>query len=127
MPIEVSELKTKSGHPILRANFISEVTVADARRYHSELVPGARYDGFGHLICGNITGVSGDVKKVLASQKADPKNPTPIAIILSSALARMAAGLAMRLTDNGNSETFKNETEALDWLDARMTDYLKKR
>lgn len=127
MPIAMTELKTKSGHPVLRADFISEVTVADAKGYHSQLVPGARYDGFGHLICGNITGVSSEVKKVLASQKADAKNPTPIAIILSSALARMAAGLAMRLTDNSNSETFKNEEEALAWLDARMIDYLKKR
>lgn len=127
MPIEVSELRTRSGHPILRANFISEVTVADARGYHSQLVPGARFDGYGHLITGNITGVSGEVKKVLSSQKADPKNPTPIAVILSSALARMAAGLAMRLTDNGNSESFKNEEEALAWLDGRMVEYLKKR
>ncbi len=43
------------------------------------------------------------------------------------ALARMAAGLAMRLTDKGNSESFKNEAEALAWLDGRMTEYLKKR
>lgn len=90
-------------------------------------MPGARFDGYGHLITGNITGVSSEVKKVLANQKADPKNPTPIAVILSSALARMAAGLAMRLTDNGNSESFKNEAEALAWLDGRMTEYLKKR
>jgi hypothetical protein len=127
MPIELSELKTKSGHPILRANFISEVTVADARGYHAQLVPGARYDGYGHVVTGNITGVSGEVKKVLSSQKADPKNPTPVAVILSSALARMAAGLAMRLTDNGNSESFKSEEEALAWLDGRMVEYLKKR
>ena len=127
MPIALTELKTKSGHPIVRADFISEVTVADARAYHAELVPGARYEGYGHLICGNITGVSSEVKKVFASQKADPKNPSPIAIILSSALARMAAGLAMRLTDNSNSESFKNEEEALEWLDGRMTEYLKKR
>ena len=127
MPIEVSELKTKSGHPVLRAEFISEVTVADARGYHAQLVPGARYEGYGHLICGNITGVSSEVKKVFASQKADPDNPSPIAIILSSALARMAAGLTMRLTDNSNSDAFKTEAEALEWLDARMTEYLKKR
>jgi hypothetical protein len=127
MPIEVNELKSKSGHPVLRAEFISEVTVADARGYHAQLVPGARYEGYGHPICGNVTGVSSEVKKVFASQKADPNNPSPIAIILSSALARMAAGLTMRLTDNSNSEAFKSETEALEWLDGRMTDYLKRR
>ena len=58
------------------------------------LFPGAKYDGFGHLVTGNVTGVSGDVKKVLASQKPDPRNPPPVAVILDSALARMAAGLA---------------------------------
>ncbi len=126
MPIEVAELMTRSGHPVLRAEFISEVTVADARGYHSELVPGARYAGYGHLVCGNVTGVSSEVKKVFASQKADPDNPSPIAIILSSALARMAAGLTMRLTDNTNSEAFKDEVEALEWLDGRMTRYLEK-
>ncbi len=123
MAIELKELKTKSGHPVLRANFIKEVTVSDAQRYHEQLLPGAQYEGFGHLIVGNITGVSGDVKKVLSSSKPDPRNPPPIAVLLESALARMAAGLAMRLTENGNSDSFKTEAQALEWLDARMTEF----
>jgi hypothetical protein len=126
VPIEVSERKTKSGHPVLRANFIKEVTVADAQRYHASLLPGAQYEGWGHLIDGNISGVSGEVKKVLASQKPDPRNPPPIAILLESALARMAAGLAMRITENNNTEFFKLEVDALDWLDARMTEFARK-
>lgn len=127
MAIELSELKTKSGHPVLRASFVAEVTVADAQGYHAKLVPGAKYDGWGHLVVGHITGVSSEVKKVLASQKADPRNPVPVALILTSALARMAAALAMRLSDNSNSDSFKNEEEGLAWLDGRMAEFLRKR
>lgn len=126
VPIELKELKTKSGHPVLRANFVKEVTVADAQAYHSQLVPGAKYDQFGHLVVGNITGVSGDVKKVLASQKPDPNNPPPIAVVLDSALARMAAGLAMRLSENDNSDSFKTEADGLAWLDQKMTEFARK-
>jgi hypothetical protein len=126
VPIEVQELKTKSGHPVLRAMFIKEVSVADAEKYHSSLIPGAHYDGWGHLVVGNVTGVSSEVKKVLSRQKPDPRNPPPIAIILDSALARMAASLAMRLTENGNSDYFKTEPEALAWLDERMKEYARK-
>lgn len=126
MPIEVSEEKTKSGHPILRANFVKEVTVADAEGYHHKLLPGATYDGWGHLVTGNVTGVSSEVKKVLSRQKPDPRNPPPIAIILDSALARMAASLAMRITENGNSEYFRTEEEALEWLEQRMTEFVRK-
>ncbi len=127
MPIDLKELKTKSGHPVLRANFVKEITVAEARQYHALLVPGAQYDGFGHLVTGNVTGVSGDVKKVLASQKPDPRNPPPVAVILDSALARMAAGLAMRLSENDNTDAFKTEQDALDWLDGRMAEYQRKK
>lgn len=127
VPIDTKELKTKSGHPILRASFIKEVTVADAQGYHASLIPGAKYDGYGHLIVGNITGVSADVKKVLASQKPDPHNPPPIAIILDSALARMVAGLALRLSENDNTDSFKTEQDALAWLDVKMTEFEKKK
>ena len=77
VPIDVSETKTKSGHPIVRTNFITEVTVADARAYHQKVLPGGTYDGYGHLAVGNVTGVSNEVKKVLGSQKPDPRNPPP--------------------------------------------------
>ncbi len=126
MPIETRELKTASGHPVLRSNFVGDITVAQARGYHEQLVPGARYDGFGHLVVGAISGVSGDVKKVLASRAPDPKNPPPVAIVLDSALARMAAGLAMRLSSNENTEFFKLEPDALAWLDGRMAEFVRK-
>lgn len=126
MPIDVKETKTKSGHPVLRATFITEVTVMEAKAYHASLIPGGKYDGFGHLILGNVTGVSSDVRKVLASQKPDPRNPPPIALILESALARMAAGLATRLSENDNSDSFKNEQQAMEWLDTRMIAFVAK-
>lgn len=127
VPIDVSETKTKSGHPIVRTNFITEVTVADARAYHQKVLPGGTYDGYGHLAVGNVTGVSNEVKKVLGSQKPDPRNPPPVAIILSSALARMAASLTMRVTGNSNTDFFRNEDEALEWLDVRMAEFSRKR
>lgn len=128
MPIKVDELKTRSGHPIVRATFIKEITVPEAQAYHRDLKPGAKYDGWGHLVLGNVTGVSSDVRKVLASQvPEDVTNPPPVAVVLESALARMAAGLAMRLSDNNNTDSFKNEQEALAWLDGRMTEFLRKR
>lgn len=127
VPIEVSETKTKSGHLIVRTNFITEVTVADAQGYHQKVLPGGKYDGYGHLVVGNVTGVSSEVKKILGSQKPDPHNPPPVAVIFSSALARMAASLTMRVTGNTNTESFKNEDEALAWLDGRMAEFIRKR
>lgn len=126
MPIETRELKTKSGHDVLRATFIHEVTVQDARRYLELIVPGAKYDGWGHLVVGNITGVSGDVKKVLGAQKPDPVNPPPVATVFESALARMVAGLALRLSENNNTDSFKSEDEGLAWLDERMAEFKRK-
>ena len=114
-------------YKMLRANFIKEVTVADAEGYHATLLPGAAHDGWGHLIVGNVTGVSGEVKKVLSSSKTDARNPPPVALILTSALARMAANLTMRVTNNDNSESFKSEAEGLAWLDGRMAQFEAKR
>ncbi len=127
MPIEVNEAKTKSGHPVVRTNFITEVTVADAQGYIQKVMPGGKYDGFGHLVVGNVTGVSSEVKKVLGSQKPDPRNPPPVAVILSSALARMAASLTLRVTGNHNTDSFRNEEEALQWLDGRMAEFIRKK
>ena len=76
---------------------------------------------------GNVTGVSGEVKKVLSSSKTDARNPPPVALILTSALARMAANLTMRVTNNDNSESFKSEAEGLAWLDVRMAQFEAKR
>ncbi len=127
MPIELTETKTKSGHPVVRTNFITEVTPADARTYFAKVTPGGNYDGWGHLVVGNVTGVSSEVKKLLASRKTDPKNPPPVAVVLASALARMAASLTMRLTDNHNTDSFKTEEEGLLWLDERMAEFNRKR
>jgi hypothetical protein len=126
VPIELSETKTKSGHPVVRTNFITEVTVADAQKYFAKVTPGGDYDGWGHLVVGNVTGVSSEVKKILGSRKS-PGNPPPVAVVLTSALARMAASLTMRLTDNHNTDSFKTEEEGLLWLDGRMAEFLRKR
>jgi hypothetical protein len=39
----------------------------------------------------------------------------------------MAAALTMRLTNNDNTDSFKSEDEALEWLDGRMAAFLAKR
>ena len=56
VPIELSETKTRSGHPVIRTNFITEVTVADVQQYLPKVSPGGQYEAFGHLIVGNVTG-----------------------------------------------------------------------
>ncbi|MFO0599925.1 MAG: hypothetical protein U0228_31740 [Myxococcaceae bacterium] len=128
VPIDVSELKTKSGHPIVRAHFAGEVTVDEARRYHALIATGGKYDDWGHLATGNITGVSSEVRKVLQAQSPpDPNNPPPVAVVLTSAVVRMAAALTMRLSNNTNTDSFKTEADALAWLDGRMTEYLAKK
>ncbi|MBL8938709.1 MAG: hypothetical protein JNM69_29380 [Archangium sp.] len=58
MPIETSELKTRSGHLVLRVVFSGDVTVAQAKAYHSSVLPGAQYGLHGHLALGNVTGLS---------------------------------------------------------------------
>jgi hypothetical protein len=126
MPIDISELTTRAGHPVLKAIFAGDVTVADAQRYHSQLLPGQRYEFVGHLIVGKVSGVSADVKRVLSSAKADPNNPPPVAIVLSSAIARMVAGLVMRTGNNENTDFFATEADALEWLDQRVAAYLSK-
>lgn len=111
---------------MLRADFIREVTMADAERYHRLILPGGEHVGVGHLVVGNITGVASDVRKKLESERPDPRNPPPIAVVLDSALARMAASLALRLSENPNTAFFKNEPAALEWLDERMGEFTRK-
>ncbi|MEW5741863.1 MAG: hypothetical protein AB1938_23310 [Myxococcota bacterium] len=127
MPIDTKELRTRGGHAVLRAEFSGEVTVEDAKRYHSSVIPGGPYQHHGHLVLGNVSGVSSEVKKVLGSVKPDPDNPVPVAMLFSSALVRMTAGLVMRLTGNLNSETFKTEEDALAWLDGKLAQYHARR
>lgn len=124
MPIEVSEMQTHSGYRIVRAEFVDEVTVDEAHRYHSSLLPGARYEGWGHLIVGNVSRVSLEVREIMASQKPELHNPPPVALVLESAFARVAAGLALRFAENPNANSFKNEAAALRWLDTKMAHFV---
>jgi hypothetical protein len=127
MPIETSEVLTRSGYPVLRAVFSGEVSVDDAKRYHGSITPGGRYEWYGHLVLVNVAGVSAEVKKVLGSARPDPTNPVPVALVMVSALTRMTANLVMRMSGNDNNEAFKDEAGALAWLDARMAVFLAKR
>lgn len=108
---------------MLRASFVSEVTVLEAQGYQNHVLPGGKYDACGHLVVGNITGVSNDVRRVLADQQTNPDNPAPVAVVLESALARMAAGLVMRLANNSNTDFFKTEDDALEWLELKLINY----
>jgi hypothetical protein len=126
MPIGLSELTTPSGHPVLKAVFSGDITVPEAQAYHAQLLPGQRYHFVGHLVVGQIRGVSADVKKVLSSYKADQVNPPPVAIVLGSAILSLVAGLVTRTTGNENTEYFSDEKAALEWLDERVAVFLKK-
>lgn len=126
VPIELTELKTKNGHPALRVNFEGDVTPNEARGFMAKATRGGQYFGYGHLVVGNIAGLSADVRKVLTSEKTKPTNPPPVAIVLLSAMTRMVASLAMRLTENVNTEDFKNEADAKPWLDERMDVFIAK-
>lgn len=124
MPIEVSETQTHCGYRVVRAQFVDEVTVGEAHRYHASLLPGAKYEGWGHLIVGEVTQVSLEVREILSSQKPSANNPPPVALVLQSPFARVAAGLALRFAENPNAESFKNEASALRWLDTKMAHFV---
>lgn len=119
MPIELTELTTRSGHRVLRTHFVTEVTLGDVDRYQQQTPPG-KYDEWGYLVTGNLTSVSSEVKKKLSSRKR-ASSPMPVAIVLDSALMRMAASLVARATGTAESETFKSEADALAWLDGQLT------
>ncbi len=127
MPITTEVITSRSGHPVLRAVFSGTVTVEEARAYHSSLLSGAPYDHYGHLVVGNVTGISKEVREVLSSAKADPRNPIPVALVIESPLMRMMANLVQRVGTNENTEFFKEESKGLDWLDGALTRYHAKR
>ena len=127
MPIASTELKSASGHAVLRSVYQEPITVADAEKFIASVRDGAPYRHHGHLIVGQLTSVSGEVRKVLTSEKADPANPPPVAMVMQSALIRMISSLAMRGGGNENLEFFKDEASALTWLDAQMATYEAKR
>jgi len=127
MPILSTETKSPGGYAVLRSVYQEPITVADAEKFIASVRDGAPYRHHGHLIVGQLSSVNGEVRKVLSSEKADPTNPPPVAMVMGSALVRMVASLAMRAGSNENLEFFKDEPSALQWLDARMAAYEAKR
>lgn len=115
MPILLSEVQTPQGRTVARAEFVTEVTVQDARRFLEQTGIGTRYEKLPFLVVGNVSGVSSEVKKALANPHRLEK-PMPVAVVLNSALARMVASLMLRGNDH-SSAYFKNEADALAWLD----------
>lgn len=115
MPILLSEVQTPKGRTVARSEFVSEVTVDDARRFLETTGAGTHYEKLPFLVVGNVSGISSDVKKALVNPNPIA-NPMPVAIVLNSAIARMVASLMLRNNEH-KSAYFKNETEALAWLD----------
>lgn len=126
VPIELSELKTRAGHPVLRVNFEGEVSVLEAEAFLVKVSRGGPMFGHGILVVGNISGLTAQVRKVLTSEKSRPTNPPPVAIMVLSAMTRMVAGLAMRLSQNENTDFFNSEPEAMTWLEGRMETFIAK-
>jgi len=126
MPIISTELKTQSGYAVLRSVYQEPITVADAEKFMASVKRGAPYEHHGQLILGQVAGVSGEVRKVLSSEKADPVNPQPVAMVMRSMVVRAVAALVARAS-GATVEFFKDEAEALQWLDPRMRTYEAKR
>jgi hypothetical protein len=127
VPILTSELRTRSGYLVLKSTYSEPITVSDAEKFLKLCADGATYRHAGHLVVGKLTAVSGEARRVLESQAADPTNPPPVALVMSSAIMRMVASLAMRAGRNDNGEFFPDEQHALDWLDERMKVYETRR
>jgi len=126
--ITTSELRTASGHPVLRSVYEGDITPEDARRFIEKVKPGAPYHLHGHLVLGRVLDVSSEVRKILGSEKPpDPDNPPPVALVIPSALMRMAVSLVMRASGNSNTDFFKDEASALLFLDRAMPEFERKR
>ncbi len=121
-------IRTASGHAVLQSTYSGDITFEEAKRFLDSVKPGSPYDHHGHLVLGNILDVSNDVRKVLSAQKPqNPDNPVPIALVVPSALMRMIASLAMRASENPNTDFFKDEASAMLFLDRAMAEYERKR
>lgn len=127
MPIQTSEITTKAGHRVLRSDYVEPVTVPDAEGFMRLVAVGGPHEHSGHLVVGKLTALTGEVRRVLESQQANPTNPPPVAFVISSAVLRMVASLAMRGGGNQNGEFFPNEAAASVWLDGRMAVYAQRR
>lgn len=120
MPIHVTEVRTQSGAKVLRTEFVHEVTLSEAQKYIREYGAASAYADSPFLVVGNVTGLSSDVRKVL--QPTDIQLKAPVAVVVSSAIARMLASLMLRASGgNELSEFFKVEPEALEWIDSMLT------
>lgn len=126
--ITLSVVRTATGHPVLRSVYEGEITVAEAKRFLEQVLPGGQYMHHGHLVLGKMLDVSSEVRKVLGSQApTDLSNPVPVALVVPSALLRMVVSLVMRASKNNNSDFFKDEAAAMLFLDQAMTEYERKR
>ena len=119
MPIHVSEVRTANGAKVLRTEFVHEVTLSEAQKYIREYGAASPHADSPFLVVGNVTGLGADVRKVL--QPTDIQLKAPVAVVVSSAIARMLASLMLRASGgNDLSEFFKTETEALPWIDEML-------
>jgi hypothetical protein len=126
VPIDFAEVTTAGGFRVVRSVYNGEVSVRDAEAFMNAIKPGSALEHCGHLVLGNVTSVSGEVRKVMTSQAANPANPPPVALVITSAIVRMVASLVARGT-NPNTEFFGDEAEARTWLDERMKEYERRR
>lgn len=126
--IATKPIRTASGHPVLQSTYSGEVSVEEARSFIEAVKPGGPYDHHGHLVLGNMLDVSKEVRTVLSAQKPqDLNNPVPVALVVPSAMMRMVVSLAMRASENPNTDFFKDEASALLFLDGAMAEYERKR
>jgi uncharacterized linocin/CFP29 family protein len=126
--IKSTPIRTASGHLVLQSTYSGDVSVEEARNFIDAVKPGGPYDHHGHLVLGTMLDVSKDVRKVLGAQKPhDPNNPLPVALVVPSAMMRMVVSLVMRASENPNTEFFKDEAQALAFLDRAMAEYERKR
>lgn len=126
--IATKPIRTASGHSVLQSTYSGEVSVEEARSFIEAVKPGGPYDHHGHLVLGNMLDVSKEVRKVLSAQKPqDLNNPVPVALVVPSAMMRMVVSLAMRASENPNTDFFKDEASALLFLDGAMAEYERKR
>lgn len=126
--ITSTAIKTASGYDVLRSVYEGDVTVEEAKRFLALVNPGGTYAFHGHLVLGKMLDVSSEVRKVLGSAKPpDPGNPHPVALVVPSALLRMVVSLVMRASQNANTDFFKDEASALEFLDRAMAEFERKR
>ncbi|MGV3622275.1 MAG: hypothetical protein ACO1OB_15770 [Archangium sp.] len=115
----MTEVRTPLGARVLRTEFVHEVTLSEAQKYIREYGAASPNADSPFLIVGNVTGLASEVRKVL--QPSGIQLKAPVAVVVSSAIARMLASLMLRASGgNELSEFFKTEAEALPWVDEML-------